>query len=148
MLLNHVFVLAGAANTGKTTTLNRVIKLLEEKGAKKTSLPSVGNDPRDVIAVLEVDGRIIGVSTCGDFEQEVKDGIQKLKDEHCDVFIVAARSYGGTHDAITRHFPEPEAIAWLLKYGQPQSEPKQQACNESTAQMMSLLALHACNASR
>lgn len=42
MLTTDVFVLAGAANTGKTTPLRRVVELLEGKGAREISSLPVG----------------------------------------------------------------------------------------------------------
>ncbi len=89
-LQNHVFVLTGGPGTGKTTTLNAIIRLLEEQGdrvllaaptgrAAKRLSEVTGREAKTIHRLLEVDARSGPV---GSFRRNEKNPLK------CDTLII------------------------------------------------------------
>lgn len=103
-------VLVGVDNTGKTTTLKKVVKDLVTKGA------SIVNDPRfhkfgsyvsslsqltgslknEITILLKYKDRLIGITTYGDVESVIKNKIDIFVDVGCPHIICASHPQGSS----------------------------------------------------
>ena len=116
MKINKIIALCGYADSGKTTTLKKLAKLLLTKGAvmgdkrglwifkgassKRNHAGKAALDSKkgDVIIVIEINGRIIVIITCGDKDdvaahvKEVLEGI--LGNETFDMIVAIRKSDG------------------------------------------------------
>ena len=88
-----VIVLHGVPDSGKTTTLNYLIQLLQ--GVETPSL--LTKDRRELIPYQ---GKRVYVATPGDIEREIWRSIMLSGIEGCDIFVSAARSKGITRKVI------------------------------------------------
>lgn len=92
-----VIVLQGVCNSGKTTTLNYLIQLLQ--GVEAPS--PLTKDRRELIPYQ---GKRVYVATPGDTEREIWKSIMLSGIEGgCDIFVSAARSKGGTLEPIKEY---------------------------------------------
>lgn len=84
--------LYGLPNTGKTTTLKRLIGLFGEKvnGEKPVTI----DDYRGKKIVIAPGGDTLGV---------VKANVKTFKEEKADILVSATRTKGGSQDALKEH---------------------------------------------
>lgn len=97
-----VIALYGAADTGKTTTLNKLIVWLG--GRIDTRI--------DNHELLEVFSHRVFVATDGDSGGAVEENFRRFEEMGADVLVLASRTRGGTVEAIQNH-TTPEEIIWV-----------------------------------
>ena len=108
--MKTIIVLYRRANTGKTTTLNYLIGLLDKS---KEEMQSLTEDRR---VVISYDNKSIAVTTQGDNENEINRNIKFFEKEDCDILVTATRSKGQTPRAIYNYHKEINAkIIWIEK---------------------------------
>jgi hypothetical protein len=100
-----IFVLEGIANTGKSTVIAKVLETLlpyatgpalaNERGRER-----VHGSPEVVKAILTINGKTVGLTSRGDSERLVKNGVEPLVDANCDIIVCATRTAGGSKHAL------------------------------------------------
>ena len=94
----EIIALRGPQNSGKTTTLKIVYDKLLEHGFKQPNSVRREISNGDFLAVLENDGKKIGIVTQGDYarrECSVKHHLRTLENLGCDMAICACTTgYG------------------------------------------------------
>lgn len=110
-----VIVLQGKGERGKSTTLRRLIEILEKENAEKIGEPEKERKKNDTWAAFEYNGRIIGITTSGDNEDELKPVIEYELPENCNIIVCAARTKGSSVDYINDHFKK-DLIIWLGRF--------------------------------
>ena len=83
-----VIVLQGKGEMGKSTTLRKLIEILEKENAEKIGKPEKERRKNDTWSVFDYNGRIIGVTTSGDNEDELKPVIECELPENCVLLSV------------------------------------------------------------
>ena len=108
--MKTIIVLYRRANTGKTTTLNYLIGLLDKS---KEEMQSLTKDRR---VTISYGNKSIAVTTQGDNKYEIEENIKFFEKEDCDILITATRSRGQTTDAIYKYHKEINVkIIWIEK---------------------------------
>lgn len=92
-----VICLSGSANCGKTQTLNYVREQLLKKGkiVHEEKLRS-----QDFRCAINVDGKIVGISSRGDIVQFLEDDLPYLEKHKCEIYICTCRTKGKTRGYI------------------------------------------------
>ena len=109
--MKTIIVLYRRANTGKTTTLNYLIRLLDK--SKEGETHPLTEDRR---VVISYDNKSIAVTTQGDNKYEINRNIKFFEKEDCDILVTATRSKGQTPRAIYNYHKEINAkIIWIEK---------------------------------
>lgn len=92
---NLILICTNNANTGKTTALWHVYRLLKQKyKVVYAKCPLVDEYPTDVRVVFEVGGKRVGIETMGDnikADDHRKSIWGLVNDFHCDIVITASR---------------------------------------------------------
>ena len=105
-----VIALYGAANTGKTTTLNKLIVWLG--GRIDTRINEATGKPKDNSELLDVLGKKVFIGTAGDDVLAVEENFRQVEAMKADILVLASRTKGGTIDTIQNH-TTPEEIVWV-----------------------------------
>ena len=118
-----ILALYGAANTGKTATLSKLIDLYKDlqkdmKEVRVEELPGFRWGDRG--AVVHYKGKTIGIFTGGDSRDILEDAMNKLG-ENRDLYVCASHIKGQTADYLKK---EKKVICWLRK-ADADSDPKQ-----------------------
>ncbi|MGQ1929133.1 hypothetical protein [Ornithobacterium rhinotracheale] len=107
----QIIVLFGRAQIGKTSTLNILMGLLDEK--LKVKDDDLIKDRRESIVYK---GKNIAVTTPGDDGYQVSENINFFKGKKCDVFITATRTKGSTVEKLKEYATEIGVeIVWMDK---------------------------------
>lgn len=101
----QVILISGYQNSGKTTTCKLLKEKILDQGGKviADNLSAVGNEENEVEvqAILELDGKIYGISSIGDNAEQVKKGcdfiLEKNNQYPVDYFFFTSRSKGACH---------------------------------------------------
>ncbi|WP_456105072.1 hypothetical protein [Prevotella sp.] len=108
--MKTIIVLYRRANTGKTTTLNYLIGLLDKS---KEEMQSLTKDRR---VTISYGNKSIAVTTQGDNKYEIEENIKFFENEDCDILVTATRSRGQTTDGIYEYHKKINAkIIWIEK---------------------------------
>lgn len=103
----EVYVLAGASNAGKTTTLNHLAWLVANSKPHPSNLGGTvpqafganGNqqDAQYCFSV-QIGGKtiVVGISTKGDRGKEIKDGFTFFDSYNCDICFIASKTSGSS----------------------------------------------------
>lgn len=106
-----IIVLSGESNSGKTTMLKQLIAYLCDCGGwtikqfptcplhsivQSTSELRDLPKEKDATAVLERDGRKIGISTYGDDRNTIENKINFFKKEECECAVIGSHSNGSS----------------------------------------------------
>lgn len=100
-------MLYGPRNSGKTTSLNILIGLLDPS---KKDLPQ-GED-REVLGkdrevLVDYQGVRVAVTTKGDGLEEIEGNLKFAEETGCDILVTAARTKGPTRSEIRKYASEP-----------------------------------------
>ena len=90
--MKKIIGLYGLPNTGKTTTLKRLIRLFGEKAN--------GEKP---VTIDDYRGKKIVIAPGGDTLGVVKANVKTFKEEKADILVSATRTKGGSQDALKEH---------------------------------------------
>ena len=109
--------LRGAGGSGKTTTLKLLIAELKKLGAteKMKHANSDNRQTKDCIAILEYNGKTIGIVTAGDTIASLNygyDEIFKHLQMECDIYVFACRTKGETNNWFDKKFPASRLITF------------------------------------
>lgn len=110
-----IVILSGKRNCGKTTTIKLIYKLLLKKhpNAKKVLEKTYGDD---VLIVLNINEKIIGISSQGDHKKYVEKHLKTLMDENCSLILTATRTREGTIEAVKHYCPPFQMKRYIQKY--------------------------------
>ena len=90
--MKKIIGLYGLPNTGKTTTLKRLIRLFGEKAN--------GEKP---VTIDDYRGKKIVIAPGGDTLGVVKANVKTFKEAKADILVSATRTKGGSQDALKEH---------------------------------------------
>ena len=90
--MKKIIGLYGLPNTGKTTTLKRLIRLFGEKAN--------GEKP---VTIDDYRGKKIVIAPGGDTLGVVKANVKTFKEEKAEILVSATRTKGGSQDALKEH---------------------------------------------
>ena len=105
MMDKKIIALQGTSSRGKTTTL----KLLIAEMSKKHPVDIIDNSTAEQVAIVDIDGKKVGITTRGDSQYCLETDFKRLGD--CDLYVCACRSKGET-----LRFLENESRSGLLLY--------------------------------
>lgn len=108
-------MLYGRRNSGKTTSLNHLIGLLD---------PSQNNWPqgKDREVLVDYQGVRVAVTTKGDGLEEIEGNLRFAEETGCDILVTAARTKGATQNEIRKRASEyPANLIEVGAYIAPQS---------------------------
>ena len=108
---NHILALRGKSSVGKSSTLQLLYKLLVTNPNTKTLYFEAVGRKLDFLAIVVIEGVIVGLFNRGDAPATVQDMLERLVNEKCQVIVCAARtkgevdnvlkSYGGKYEVST-----------------------------------------------
>ena len=109
--MKKIIALYRRSETGKTSTLNLLIELLDKN--KKIEKERLIEDRR---VSISYGSKKIAVTTWGDNGFELKENIKFFKEENCDILVTATRTRGETTKILTDYAKEIDTeIIWIEK---------------------------------
>ena len=115
---NLIIICTNNANTGKTTALWHVYRLLKQKyKVVYAECPPIDKTPTDVRVVFDVGGKRVGIETMGDnikADDHRKSIWGLVNDFNCDIVITASRMRNETRSNIEDFIEEFKYVAvWM-----------------------------------
>ena len=109
--MKKIIALYRRAETGKTSTLNLLIELLDKN--KKVEEERLIEDRR---VSISYGSKKIAVTTWGDNGFELKENIKFFEKENCDILVTATRTRGKTTEILNNYAKEIDTdIIWIEK---------------------------------
>ncbi len=109
--MKKIIALYRRSETGKTSTLNLLIELLDKN--KKIEKERLKEDRR---VSISYGSKKIAVTTWGDNGFELKENIKFFEEENCDILVTATRTRGETTEILTDYAKEIDTeIIWIEK---------------------------------
>ena len=109
--MKKIIALYRRSETGKTSTLNLLIELLDKN--KKIEKERLIEDRR---VSISYGSKKIAVTTWGDNGFELKENIKFFEKENCDILVTATRTRGETTEILTDYAKEIDTeIIWIEK---------------------------------
>ena len=109
--MKKIIALYRRSETGKTSTLNLLIELLDKN--KKIEKERLIEDRR---VSISYGSKKIAVTTWGDNGFELKENIKFFEEENCDILVTATRTRGETTEILTDYAKEIDTeIIWIEK---------------------------------
>ena len=109
--MKKIIALYRRSETGKTSTLNLLIELLDKN--KKIEKERLIEDRR---VSISYGSKKIAVTTWGDNGFELKENIKFFEEENCDILVTATRTRGETTKILTDYAKEIDTeIIWIEK---------------------------------
>ena len=109
--MKKIIALYRRSETGKTSTLNLLIELLDKN--KKIEKECLKEDRR---VSISYGSKKIAVTTWGDNGFELKENIKFFEKENCDILVTATRTRGETTEILTDYAKEIDTeIIWIEK---------------------------------
>ena len=99
--MKKIIALYRRSETGKTSTLNLLIELLDKN--KKIEKERLKEDRR---VSISYGSKKIAVTTWGDNGFELKENIKFFEEENCDILVTATRTRGETTEILTDYAKE------------------------------------------
>ncbi|MGJ8646613.1 MAG: hypothetical protein ACSHXJ_06925 [Marinomonas colpomeniae] len=104
-----IYVLYGAENTGKTSTLRRLAKLFALVSEYEGDL----HEEKDFCVTFMIKGRKVAVISGGDDANAISTGIEQVEDDsECDFIFCASRTKGQTTDFLHNEYSK-EELRWV-----------------------------------
>lgn len=133
MVEAKIFILYGAANKGKSTTLNTLFNQICWKFSKFLVFFERHGNGLDFVAVFDHESQRIGFYSSGDNEYEVRRNLYKLYSHNCDFIFGTSRTRGGSCDAVGCYAEllhgDVNIINWCEKF-EPTDEDNERAVKE------------------
>lgn len=109
--MKKIIALYRRAETGKTSTLNLLIELLDKN--EKAEENRLTEDRR---VSISYGSKKIAVTTWGDNEVELKENIKYFEKKDCDILVTATRTRGETTEILNDYAKEINTeIIWIEK---------------------------------
>lgn len=109
--MKKIIALYRRAETGKTSTLNLLIELLDKN--EKAEENRLTEDRR---VSISYGSKKIAVTTWGDNEDELKENIKYFEKKDCDILVTATRTRGETTEILNDYAKEINTeIIWIEK---------------------------------
>lgn len=106
--IKRVYVLSGASNAGKTSTLNLLAKMLDNDKARFSRIGTwklkMGWHDGKCVFKEKSSGRRIGIVTAGDGGRQIIDGFTFLSQNRCEVCFVASKTSGVSVETIESQY--------------------------------------------
>ena len=111
--MEKIIALYGSANQGKTSTLNYLIDILKVRTLHCEMPDFVSEERREF---FNYHGKIIGITTPGDNQWEVKQNCSFFDKNRCDIVITATRSKGVTCNFLVGYAKKHKLeVTWIKK---------------------------------
>ena len=94
-MCNCIFAIQGIHNTGKTTTIQKVVSKLKEVFAHEVLFES-SKKKKDIVTIIAINNSKIGICSEGDPASKMDEHLKKLCEICCDIILCACRSRGKT----------------------------------------------------
>lgn len=114
--MKRIIALRGKGNSGKTTTINLLPKILETNGYTRIT-GIYQNHGADFLDIYQKNNSKVGITSSGDTYALVKDRLDDLVIEKCDICICACRTFDRSEkgtNAATKSYPDYE-VTYLDK---------------------------------
>ena len=103
--MTHIIALQGPGNSGKTSTLIRVLEDLQAKYPTATLHAFHGATIDIKIVLCGVNGKTVGIESQGDPGSRLQQSLPDLLAAKCDVIFCACRTRGATVDWVSACMP-------------------------------------------
>jgi hypothetical protein len=110
----HIFALRGRSSVGKSSTLQLLYKLLLTNPNTKTLYFEALGRKLDFLAILSIEGVVVGLFNRGDLPDIVQDLLERLVNEKCQVIVCAARTKGEV-DNVLKSYGKKYKVSTLQK---------------------------------
>ncbi|CAM2967911.1 hypothetical protein Q7560_06520 [Glaesserella parasuis] len=115
----HLFILYGAANTGKTTSFNELFEKICHNFLANLIYFERNENLIDFIAVFQNSDITVGLYSAGDGEIQIRHNLYQLNNHNCDYILGTSRTRGkgvGVLNKYAELFHDTnESIKWYKK---------------------------------
>jgi len=112
--MKKIIGLYGRRSSGKTTTLNLLIGLLEKK--ENLDDPITIRDLDDPITIRDDRGKTIVITPGGDDEEVIIKNLEAFEKAEGDILVTATRTKGQTASYLSNYFLENSVkVTWIKK---------------------------------
>lgn len=112
--MKKIIGLYGRRSSGKTTTLNLLIGLLEKK--ENLDDPITIRDLDDPITIRDDRGKTIVITPGGDDEEVISKNLEAFEKAEGDILVTATRTKGQTASYLSNYFLENSVkVTWIKK---------------------------------
>ena len=112
--MKKIIGLYGRRSSGKTTTLNLLIGLLEKK--ENLDDPITIRDLDDPITIRDDQGKTIVITPGGDDEEVIIKNLEAFEKAEGDILVTATRTKGQTASYLSNYFLENSVkVTWIKK---------------------------------
>ncbi|WP_233115000.1 hypothetical protein [Aggregatibacter actinomycetemcomitans] len=116
---HNLFILYGAANTGKTTTFNELLKSACDQFLDKLVYFERSENCADFLAVFQNKNVKVGLYSSGDNEWHVSHNLYGLHHQGCNFIFGTSRTQGGSCQAVNNYadlfYSGDDSIKWHKK---------------------------------
>lgn len=137
----NIFILYGAANTGKTTTFNDLFNQKCQAFLSNLVYFKRNEHTKDFVAVFNSAAGHIGFYTEGDDNERVSNNLDILKNYDCEFVFGTSRTRGGSCDAVEAYAElkhgTKDAIHWIKK-GERSNEDNKEKMEELFSHMQKI----------
>ncbi|NQZ28324.1 MAG: hypothetical protein HRT55_18660 [Colwellia sp.] len=142
--MDRILVLCGSANSGKTTTLKQVIRMLEISFSICDIEHRIESE-YDERVIFDVNGKKVGIETQGDPSSRLRESIPLFVNLNCDLIVCATRTRGQTVKTVIEHASSHDIISWRSQSCLSRTEQREPS-NNSIAQLIVKEVLGLCGA--
>lgn len=115
----HLFILYGAANTGKTTTFNKLFETICDNFLANLIYFERDENLIDFIAVFQNGDIKVGLYSAGDGEIQIRHNLYQLNNYNCDYIFGTSRTRGKGIEVLNKYaelfHDTNENIKWYKK---------------------------------
>lgn len=115
----HLFILYGAANTGKTTSFNELLEKTNQRFLANLIYFERDENFTDFIAVFQRDNIKVGLYSSGDGEWQIKRNLYQLNNHNCNYIFGTSRTRGKGVETLDKYaelfHDSKENIKWYKK---------------------------------
>ena len=111
--MKTIIAVRNAGGKGKSETIKKFWTLLQSTYPCTILFPF--DRGRDIGVVVKVNGKIIGIESCGDPQSALSERLSQLVNFKCDIIICASRTKGETVD-IVASLKATYQIIWTSTY--------------------------------